>query len=129
MSQENVELVRAVYAAPGLEAAMAFYAEDIEWDMSDRVFNPRVYRGHAGVREWRRELREVWGEWRNEPERFIDCDERVVALVRSVGKGQGSGVELIERWAQVWTVREGKIVHLRHFRDPDEALKAVGLHE
>ena len=81
------------------------------------------------MREWRRELREVWGEWRNEPERLIDCDERVVALVRSVGRGQESGVELIERWAQVWTVRDGKIVHLRHFRDTAEALEAVGLRE
>jgi hypothetical protein len=92
MSQENVELVRAVYAAPGLEAAMAFYAEDIEWDMSDRVFNPRVYRGHAGVREWRRELREVWGEWRNEPERFIDWPGERRRADREVGSGvDGSG--------------------------------------
>jgi hypothetical protein len=49
MSQENVELVRAVYATGGdLEAAIEFFSPDIEWDMSDRVFNPRVYRGHGG---------------------------------------------------------------------------------
>jgi uncharacterized protein len=129
MSRENVELVRAIYEARGLDAALEFYAPDIEWDMSDRVFNPKVYRGHDGVRSWRTELRDVWSEWRNEPEQFIDADDRVVAIVRSVAKADGSGVELTERWAQVWTVRDGKIVRLRHYRDPAVALEAVGLRE
>ena len=129
MSQENVEIVRAVYAADGTEAALAFCATDIEWDFSDRVFNPRVYWGHDGVREWSRELNEVWANWRNEPERFVDGGDHVVAIVRSVAQGKESGLELAERWAQTWTVRDGKIVHVRHYRDPAEALEAVGLRE
>ena len=127
MSEENVALVRQIYASRGLEASLRFYAEDVVWDMSDRALNPRIYHGHEGVREWRRELREVWDAWRNEPERLVDGGDRVVAIIRSIARGHGSGVELSERWAQVWTIRDGKVVHLRHYRDPDEALAAAGL--
>jgi ketosteroid isomerase-like protein len=105
---------------------LGFYAPDIEWDMTDRVFNPKMYRGHAGVREWQQDLRSVWSSWRNEPERFVGAGDHVVAVIRSVGEGKGSGVELGERWAQVWTVADGKIIAMRHYRDVDAALASVG---
>ncbi len=129
MSEENVSLVREVYAAPRFEDALALYSEDIVWDMSDRVFNPRVYHGHDGVRQWMRDLREVWSDWSNEPERFVDAGDRVVVVVRSIAKGHGSGVELSERWAQVVTIRDGRVTHLKHYRDAAEAMAEVGLPE
>jgi ketosteroid isomerase-like protein len=130
MSRENVEIVQAVYAAAERgEGALEFFDPDIEWDLSDRVFNPKVYRGHEGVRLWAREVQEIWRKWRDEPEQFIDAGDRVVAIARSFAEAGGSGVPLSERWAQVWTVRDGRIVRMRHYRDPGEALEAVGMRE
>jgi len=31
--------------------------------------------------------------------------------------------------AYVWTFRDGKVIHFRSFRNPEEALKAAGLEE
>jgi ketosteroid isomerase-like protein len=129
MSRENVELVEKVYVADELETVIALFAPDIKWDMSDRVFNPHVYRGRDGVRQWQRELDEVWSDWRNELESIADAGDKVVAISRAVAVGEGSGVQLSERWAQVWTVRDGKLASMQHFRDPAKALESVGLSE
>ena len=45
------------------------------------------------------------------------------------GRGRGSGVEVKTRSATVWTVREGRIILMAVYYDPQEALKAVGLAE
>jgi len=33
------------------------------------------------------------------------------------------------RYAYLWTFRDGKVIHFRTFREPKEALEAVGLQE
>ena len=127
MSEADVDLVRSIYSGGDLEAVLDSFSPDVEWDFTDRVFNPEIYRGHDGVRAWQRELEDVWDDWENEVERVVDAGDSVVAIVRSKGRGRGSGVELSERWAQVWTIRDGLVTSVRHFRDPARALKAVGL--
>jgi ketosteroid isomerase-like protein len=131
MPQENVELVRSIYGLGGgrdaLEDAIRHFSPDIEWDFSERVFNPKVYKGHDGVRAWQRELEDVWGGWENHVERIVGAGDTVVAIVRSQGRGRGSGVELSERWAQLWTIKDGVATRVRHYRNPAEALAAAGL--
>jgi ketosteroid isomerase-like protein len=61
MSQENVEIVRGLYAAfarRDSEAPFEHYASDIEWDTS-RVWaglGLSIAHGHDGVRQMFREL-------------------------------------------------------------------------
>jgi hypothetical protein len=31
--------------------------------------------------------------------------------------------------AYAWTLRDGKVIHFRSFRDPEQALEAAGLRE
>jgi ketosteroid isomerase-like protein len=45
------------------------------------------------------------------------------------GIARASGVEVLGRFGHVWTLRGGKIVHFKEFKDPDEALQATGLAE
>jgi ketosteroid isomerase-like protein len=45
------------------------------------------------------------------------------------GRGKGSGVPVVIRSADLWTIRDGKIVSLVGYPDRAEALKAVGLRE
>jgi len=71
----------------------------------------------------------VWEEFLVTPEQMIDAGERVVVLESLCGRGKGSGVETSSRSASVWTVRDGQIIHMATYYDPQEALKAVGLQE
>jgi ketosteroid isomerase-like protein len=45
------------------------------------------------------------------------------------GRGRGSGVPFDDRLFDVYTLREGKIIHKREFRDRSSALQAAGLRE
>ena len=125
---EGAELVqRALTAlnAGEIEALVALCDRDFELDMSDRVFNPATYRGHDGIRQFHNEVLEVWEHYVWEPEQVIEQGNRVVALVRTIGKGRGSGLEIDRQTAMIWTVRGDKALSLRFYRDRERALKAA----
>jgi ketosteroid isomerase-like protein len=93
-----------------------------------------AYRGHGG---WLRAAK-TWAEpfeWlRIELERIVDAGDRLVSIHRLRTRARHTGIEFDSRdedggLAYLWTLRDGKIVHLRAFVDPDEALEAVGLRE
>ena len=94
-SGSNQDIVRSIYAAVG-EGRMPFELLDpqIELDMSERIFNPAVYRGHEGARQFYGEIAEIWDSWLSEPEQMFESGEQVVVFVRSRGRGKSSGVEV-----------------------------------
>jgi ketosteroid isomerase-like protein len=133
MSQ-NVEIVREVMAlvrraGTGEPEPRLFelLAPEVKLDMSRRTFNPDVYEGHDGLRRFKRERDEVWEEFLVTPERMVDAGESVVVIESLRGRGRGSGVETRSRSASVWTMRDGQVIHMSTYRDPQEALDAVGL--
>jgi ketosteroid isomerase-like protein len=131
MSQENVEIVRRGYEHFNRSGEVDFNALDpaVVYDLSRRTFDPLVFRGHDGVREFLRLIREQWGSRRMEPQNLIDAGDKVVASVRLVGVGRQSGVETTGNTAHVWTFSKGKVVRLTVFQTMEEALEAVGLRE
>jgi ketosteroid isomerase-like protein len=86
-----------------------------------------TYHGHDGVRELWRDARNVFGEFRNEPERVIAAGDRVLAFVRVCGRGKGSGVEVEAKIVHVYTFRDGKVASVESYEDRDEAMRTVGL--
>jgi hypothetical protein len=54
-------------------------------------------------------------------------DDRVVGVVDQRGRSKSTGLPVDMRYAQVFTIRDGKHVRMEMYDDPDEALKAVGL--
>ena len=50
-------------------------------------------------------------------------------FIRARGRGRGSGAELDNRIAQVWTIRDDKAIRLVAYEERADALKAVGLSE
>ncbi len=138
MSQENVEIVRQLYeafVARDNESPFAVYHPDIEWDMSRSAIplpgEERVYHGHDGVRRFGRAWMQPWEFLDAPPERLVDAGEQVVALIgQTTARGKRSGVEVeTQPWAQVWTLRDGKVVRMRIYPNHAEALQAAGLSE
>jgi uncharacterized protein len=123
VSEATVDLVRSIYArwAEGTSAR-----DLIDPDME--YVNP-PYAVESGTRRDRRALasiREVYPDFRVEPERFVDAGDQVVVIGTAHGTA-ASGV--VAQWQQgyVWTVRDGRAVRFAWFSDPAEALNAVGL--
>jgi ketosteroid isomerase-like protein len=129
MSQENVELVRSLYEGGGNRGRLHALAHpDIVVDATRRVFNPTTHVGTDGLRRMFAEADEVWEEFRVEPLEFVDAGDRVVVVVRVVGKGKGSGAEARQHSAQIWVLRDGLVVRWEvGYADRREALEAAGL--
>jgi len=133
MSRENVEVVRTLYMhwkdeLFKLDDVVAELLDpDIEWDVSRRTFDPGVYHGHEGIREFVAGLQEVWESERVEPVEFIPAGDEVVVPVRLSFISRTDRQELSANAAHVWTLRDGKVIRHRVFQTKPEALDAVGL--
>ena len=131
MSQENVEIIRRGYEHYNRTGEPDYSVLDPEvvYDVSTRTFDPFVYHGHEGVREFLALIREQWATFRLEPQEFVDAGDSVVVSVRLVGVGKESGVETTANAAHLWTLRRGKIVRQTTFQTMSEALEAAGLRD
>lgn len=133
VSRENVELIRAGYEAlargeidPVLEAS----DPAVELHVSDAYFDaPHTYRGYDGYRQLFAAQTEVFEGFRVEPEEFLDAGDQVLAIVWAGGRGRKSQAETMGRFGHLFTLRNGKIVRFREFKDPQEAMRAAGLKE
>ena len=128
MTRDNAEIVRRGFEAWNRsddQALPTYFSSDVEIDASDRVLNPAVYRGLEGARRFRSEISETWGEFRVEIEELRASGDRVVAFVRVSGQGRASGAAVDARSAWLARVAEGKVTHLRLYRDRSEALAAA----
>ncbi len=88
-----------------------------------------VYRGHEGACQGIRELEEAFTELRAEPLEFRDIGEPVVAIGQLRGRGKESGVETESPIAWLVDFEDGRVVRIREYADPAEALEAAGLSE
>ena len=50
-------------------------------------------------------------------------------MVRYVGRGESSGIEMDQKNAALYELREGKVVTMRDYPTRAEALEAAGLSE
>jgi ketosteroid isomerase-like protein len=135
MSQEDVEVVRRVIDlmdAEGFEAALPVFLEaahpDVEWREDPAWPGAATYRGTEQVRQVILD-RMATLDFDQQTEDLIGVDDKVVVLVRWVGRGKVSGAQGEISMAMVWTVREQAITRVEFFLDRARALEAVGLRE
>jgi uncharacterized protein len=134
MSQENVEIVRRVWAAverQDTEALFAFYDPDIVWQDHTGALElqDHSYHGHEGVRQFWREWLEPFEAFEAHSEAFINAGDNVVVGFRLSGRGKASGAPVEWPLWNVYTIRNGLVIRIQAFETKGEALEAVGLSE
>ncbi|MDQ3729419.1 MAG: nuclear transport factor 2 family protein [Actinomycetota bacterium] len=143
MSQENVEMVRSIYAVGppdfvsaysdpefvrGMEQAFSLLLDpEIDFLPPGPGFAPS--RGIAGYWKSMREWLAMWETYSVEAERFIDAGDAVVVVTRERGRSRSAGVEVEQSAAAVWRIQDGRITSMRNYYDQSEALQAAGLSE
>ena len=132
MSQENVETLRRgleAFNRADVKAALEVLDAEVEWYPAvQRMLGERtVYRGHEGVRDMFRNMDEVYLEFRIEDAEFRDLGDRVIATCRIRARGRQSEAESDTPFGYLFDFRNGKVVRVRAFLDPKEALEAAGL--
>ena len=126
----RIEIVRRAHEALNGRDVQALLAEcdpEFRLDMADRVLNPEVYEGHEGIRRFLADVHEAWETFTWEPEELMESGDLVLSLIRSLGRGRGSGLELDRSAAMLWIVPAERAVSLRFFRDRASAREAAGL--
>jgi ketosteroid isomerase-like protein len=138
MSQENVEVVREMFAAAAraisgepLEDLYRLLDPDVEWIPINAPLEGTSYRGHRGVRRWIEEMDLLWDDFEALPSEFVDIgNDRLLAFGTWRARGRTSGVQLDAQPA-AWLIRlrNGKAVRMQTFTDRAAALEAAGLRE
>jgi ketosteroid isomerase-like protein len=144
MSRENVEVVRRFYEVvnqaldaytpdlgsveniPGVQEVLDRLDPDAEWDW---LFTPDVLRGRD---EWLRAANdwlEAVEKWHLQVDDVIDAEDRVVAVLRVLAQGRGSGAPVAQPAFAVITLRDSRILRIKDYTERTEALEAVGLGE
>jgi ketosteroid isomerase-like protein len=109
-----------------VEGTLALVHPDIEWN-TYLVPGPGggTYRGFEGVRELWNDVRNIFIDYRNDPEELMEIGDKVVAFICISGRGSLSGAEVEARIAHVFTFRDGKIIRVDSHEDRDEAMRAA----
>ncbi len=132
MSHENVALARRVLDALGrrdAEELVALSDPRVEWHSFFALNQGGAYQGHDGTRQYMRDLADAFEVGRAEVDDALGIDDVTLLVGHLVYRGRGSGAEGATPAGWMLKFREGKLVHFQAFRDPAQAVEAVGLSE
>ena len=130
MSEKNVETLRRGFAAfnrGDLDEAASIFHVDAEWVPYLGTLAGKTHRGRDAIVKMWADMRAHLSGFQIKPEEFIDAGEKIVVVVDASAAGTGSGAEVRDRWAQVWSFSEGLVAHVEPFPSREEALEAAGL--
>jgi len=122
MTETNVELARRGYEAimsGDLDTIRDLLDPDVKWhggDPSDGCQNRKQ------ALEWMHNARTRRGSPPAELIEMVDAGDKIVVIMRRMGEDGET-----ERVANLTTFRDGKVVEMVHYRNPDDALAAAGV--
>src|SRR3954453_4888389 len=134
MSEEDLELVRAAAAAASrgdLDAWLEYWTDDIDYRAAEGAPDDHgPINGKDALRVFAQDWPDTFDDFKVEPLELIDAgDDIVIAVLRISGRAKLSGVETDMTYAELSTLRDGKIARGRQYFTRDEALEAAGLSE
>jgi ketosteroid isomerase-like protein len=128
--EQAITALRAAYAAfnrGDIDAATQAMDPNIEWNEPPEFPGGGTYHGREGAKQYLTQSRAGAAEVISQPERFLTAGDRVVVFVYARVRPKNSQEWREIRLADVYTVRNGKLVAMRAFADRQEALRWVGL--
>ena len=132
MSQENVEVVRNVYAGwrqGDFRAGVDVLDPLVLFVLPPEFPDAGTYLGVESLAGYMRGFLEPWTRLTIEAEEIAGAGDSVVAAVVQRGVGDGSGAATELRYFQVWAFRGRRVIRLENFRERDAAFEAAGLRE
>jgi ketosteroid isomerase-like protein len=116
-AEENVARVLEgadAFQRGDVEAFLELLDPEVEIYSTPELANPGTFHGREGYLRWSSEWFDAWEDFRVVIEAVQPVGERhVVAAVRQLGRGKGSGIEVEMRAAYMWELRGGKAVRLQ----------------
>jgi ketosteroid isomerase-like protein len=134
MSQENVDIIRALYesfARGDIPAVLGALDADVEWREAEGFLyadqNPYMGRGAVLAGVFAR-LGSEWEEFQARPNSFLDAGEAVVAQGHYSGVYKSTGRKVLAQFAHVWILRGGKVVTFQQYTDTKQFSEVAARH-
>ena len=108
-----------------------YWTDDIDYRAVEGALDDHgPIHGKDALRAFMQDWLDMFDDFRAEPVELIEAGEdKVIAVVRISGRAKLSGVETDLTYAELSTLRDGKIARGRQYWTRDEALEAAGLSE
>ena len=132
MSRENVEIVVGTFENVNVRnfpAVMDAYADEIVLSLHGELvaLGAEGAAGKEAVGEWFGDWFRTFGrDYRFEVHETRDWGDRVFIDATHHGRGRASGAPMSDRGGWVYTVRDGLIVRVDAYPDPESALEHAG---
>lgn len=132
MSQENVDLIRAIYdrfAAGDVPGVVARMSPDMVWNEAENFpyADGNPYRGPEAILGGVfARLGSEWDGFAALPEEYLDAGDTVVVLGRYRGTCKATGHALDAQLAHVWRVADGKATAFQQYTDTLQAARVTG---
>jgi ketosteroid isomerase-like protein len=126
----NVRLIRDAWAE-GIRAAesgqfdgwLGFFSEDIEWEAVEDAPDAGTYRGHDGIRGYLEDWISTVDGFKPEIREMTEVgDSHLVVDARIRGRVKGTDSEMVFDYSQALWIADGKITHIKEFREHDDAV-------
>jgi ketosteroid isomerase-like protein len=126
MPNDTAQLLRQFYEglnSSDLDAVLSLCDLLVEVYTPPDQMSAIAPRGQKGVANYLLGWLQTWDKYQAELEDFREVDDRVIAFVRARARGKGSRFDTETENADIFSLRDGKITHLRLYVDRDEALR------
>ena len=132
MSQQNVDLIRAIYGAfatGDVPSVLSRMSPDIVWAEAENFpyADDSPYRGPDAVLSG--VFARLGGEWDGfaaSPEEYLDAGDTVVVLGRYRGTYKATGRALDAQLVHVWRVADGKAAAFQQYTDTLQTARVTG---
>jgi ketosteroid isomerase-like protein len=125
MPDANVDALKRSYESLNrgdIAAALDVLDPDAEWHESSALPDTGSFRGRQEIEAFLVEYLESWDEFQQEMEELVAAGDKVAVFLHLTARGRASGVAVDQRYAHVWTMRDGKGVCVDAYYDRDQAL-------
>lgn len=128
MTSPNVQVIKAVFAAfeeRDVESMLEITDPELEFlpQTNDLTGRTEPYRGHDGMREYFRDMANVWDEVRLYPDEYREVNGSVLVLGRVNATSPARIVAGSTGW--IWHLRDGKVLYGRVYASAGEAEAAL----
>jgi ketosteroid isomerase-like protein len=128
MQPGSVDVVREIVDALNrgdVDAMLAHMDHDFEWRPLENTPASRNVRGHEHVRRYVEDWIATFDDLRLEILDLSAVGDQVVVEVHGHGRGRASGVQLHNRFCQVWTLRRGTAMRMDEYATRAQGLAAL----
>ena len=126
-ADQLVERLVDAAARQDLDCLLELTDPDVEWQsVFAQLREGGVYRGHEGIKQYMADLAETAEALQMTVDGVLSVGATILAVGRLSYRGKESGAETETAVGYFIRVHDGRVLQLRAFRDPEEAIAVLG---